>query len=424
MNVDKLINVFQHTDNVNVKTVVKRKLENLTNKDVDKKKFIEISEIIKGEPAAHGYGKHKELIAVKTKSGRTIQQLRTVGQKQEESTIKKPKTIEWWDGFKKYDLSVYPIGIPKEDVKVDESGDVHSHAILTWKTVSKNGIKSQKRAYSKEFMQRNAQEKWNRVKNVTSATVGLLKKQSEKFIGGEDDKKSQAASIINIIANTGLRRGDPKLFALSGNRGVTTLSKENVEVSGDTVKFNFIGKSYKQNKATIKNKKLAEFMSKRIKESKGKFIFDISKQYLDNFFKGDMKMKGLKIKDLRTYVATDMGRELLFGQLPDVKTKIEGLDGKKTKKVLQDTLNQVFETVSIKLNNTPAMVKTSYLHPVVIDSWLMELGVDKELLKGQKTLDDIISEFKDMYKTTGKPIVEDEIGDDLYPLPSWWDETI
>ena len=44
-------------------------------------------------------------------------------------------------------------------------------------------------------------------------------------------------------------------------------------------------------------------------------------------------------------------------------------------------LNYVFDKVSKRLNNTPAMAKSSYVHPNVIEKWIKEdLGLEPTLV--------------------------------------------
>ena len=286
-------------------------------------------------------------------------------------------------------------------------------------------------AYTKEFLNRNAQLKWQRIQGIESGSIDLIKGKALSLL--KDDKSNErqkdAAAIIFIIASTGLRPGDRKHFEDSGNRGVSTLSKDNIKISGNKVSFNFIGKSFQENTASVDNKILADYLKNKTKDKKGDdFIFDATRADTIVAFRLKLGFKDLKLKDMRTYVATDEARKLLFEDetppppLPDNKKDI--------KKVIQSKLTNVFEKVSQKLNNTPAMAKNAYVHPVIIDTYLTKLGLNRSMIekaeddkKFDLSLDEIIRLNKDRFKIPSKINISEEEEEyvDFYNLPKWWD---
>lgn len=332
----------------------------------------------------------------------------------DESKGQKPP--EWWDGFKKYKLNTYPIGVPKSAVKTNEAGDINSHWVLQWKDPKTGAMKS---AYTTEFLQRNAEKKWERISNISSEQLGKIKQQSNKLIkNGKTETQRGAAAIIYIISETGLRRGDKAKFAVTGNRGVSTLAPENITIKGNRVSFNFTGKSYQENTASVNNAVLATYLAKLKEERNGeKFLFTTNDSAIDTVF-DSVGGAGLKLKDLRTYVATDTAKKILFelpGELPPLPAE---LSVTKKKKLIKDKLNKCYELVSQKLNNTPAMARTAYIHPHVVTKWLETIGVDFDIKKahtdlGTPSLDSIIKQFP-VKKNIGKLEPESEEMCDVY----------
>jgi DNA topoisomerase-1 len=314
-----------------------------------------------------------------------------------------------------------PNGVREEDVKVNLEGDIHSHTILTWKDPKSGRTVS---SYTQKFLQRNAKIKWNRIKNIKQENVDKIKSQSLKLLNSRNSTKRDAAAIIGIIVETGLRPGSEGGFNVTGNRGISTLSPKNVIIKEDMIVLNFVGKSYQENNAEFKNKELASYLMRKIKEKKeNDFIFDVSKNQLDKVFHSIAK-SGMKIKDLRTYAATKMAKEILETDttppppLPEKPSQI--------KKVVKTKLKNVFEKVSQKLNNTPAMAKSSYIHPKVIENWLKTIGVEPSIAEFyiDKKLSDItriINEIEDNIKNSSKMNQEDLENCDEFLLPDWWE---
>lgn len=304
----------------------------------------------------------------------------------------------WWADFKKYNLNAYPINIDRANVEVDTSGDPDSHWIMRWKDPKTGAIKN---AYSKEFLDRNAEYKWQRISGITVKQINAIKNKSSKLIiSAENEADRDAAAIVNIIAHSGLRRGDRLKFEVTGNRGVSTIAPENVNIIGNRVIFNFRGKSYKENVSFVNDKVLAEYLTTLKEQRKGeKFLFTASDATIDKVF-NSVGGKDLKLKDLRTYVATDLAKKVLFEdetQPPPLPPQLS-VTGKK--KLIKDKLNRCYEIVAKKLNNTPAMAKNAYIHPNVVTKWIELLALDfdisKSVIEKNKfdiTLNEILGQF-------------------------------
>jgi DNA topoisomerase I len=288
---------------------------------------------------------------------------------------------------------------------------------LQWKDPKSGAMKS---AYTPEFLQRNADKKWERIGTLSSEAVGKIKQQSNKLIkNGKTESAKAAGAIIYIISETGLRRGDKAKFEITGNRGVSTLAPENVIIKGNRVSFNFTGKSYQENTASVNNAELAKYLTQLKQDRAGeKFLFPTSDGTIDTTF-DSVGGAGLKLKDLRTYVATDTAKKILFddpGEPPPLPTDISIT---KKKKLIKDKLAKCYELVSQKLNNTPAMAKSAYVHPLVVTKWLESIGANFEITKGivqlsDITLDQLIKQFP-VKKNIGKLDEASEEMCDIYP---------
>ncbi len=324
----------------------------------------------------------------------------------------------WWAGYTKYKLNAYPVNVPESDVKVNLEGDIDSHHVLQW--VSPKTGKTI-RAYTQKFLQKNADIKWKRLLKIKPKDIANIQHTATQILNNPsaDDRLKQAAAIISIISHTGLRVGSIKGFEETGNRGVSTLSPENLRVAGNNIKFNFVGKSYQDNEAEIYDPALAKYLTTKKVERKGSpLIFSIPKNYIDEVYDKYMKMEKFKIKDLRTYVANKVTKDILYKD-PTSPPPLPQ-NQKEIKLMVKNKLKDVFERVSQILNNTPNMARTSYIHPQVIHNWLAEIGVKAEFV-GYK--EEVLREDEfDNVIDSASIDNEDEFEDvDIYPLPDWWD---
>jgi len=280
--------------------------------------------------------------------------------------------------YGKLNLNSYPpMGVNEKSVRINMEGNINTHAVMSWKD-PKTGRNVN--AYTKKFMDKNAKVKWKRVENIKPEWVDNIHKKSNRALKSRSAVTREAGAIISMISQTGLRPGSQTGYADTQNRGVSTLGPENIKIEGDRITINFIGKSYQENNAEIVDKDLANYLSTKIKEREGnEFLFDISTSQLQTQFHNNVGRKGMKIKDLRTFTATKMAKEILENNT--ISPPPLPQDKKQIKNLVKHKLDIVFNQVSQKLNNTPAMAKSSYVHPKVIENWLLSMGVAPVLVR-------------------------------------------
>ena len=271
-------------------------------------------------------------------------------------------------------------------------------------------------------MNKNKDIKYDRMRNFDTKKINNIKAKSlEILTNSKSEKDKMEAAIVFIIANTGLRIGNSVGFGITENRGVSTLHSKNIKISGDKVSFNFTGKSYVENVSSVNNKHLAEFLTKlKSERSKEQFIFNTTYKKIQDFFENKLDMKGFKLKDMRTFIATEVAiKELKKDKEappPVPKSKIL------LKKLVNQKIKRVSTIVGEKLNNSPAMAKNSYIHPDVIDNWLKSLNIDKKDLESVKKKKEIKkaeddNEFK---KSNNIDMNEDDLDFcDEYLLPDY-----
>lgn len=267
-------------------------------------------------------------------------------------------------------ISKYPPpDIDPSTIKIDLSGDSDSHAVMTWRD-KKGRLQA---AYSNTFKKRNAAKKWERVKKLGPKYDKAVDKFAKTMNNPKaSDRDRDAAAAMTIIAKTGLRPGGEAHLKATGSRGIGTLSPENVTIEGDTVKLKFVGKAGKENTAEIKDPELAKYLQERLKNPASKDRLFNSK---DADLKKTMKAGGLadfKPKDFRTLQAGKLASDT-FSNVGDPPPPLPK-NLKKAKKLIFDKIKAAAKVVSDALNNTPAVAKSSYINPAIIQAWINLVG--------------------------------------------------
>lgn len=206
--------------------------------------------------------------------------------------------------------------------------------------------------YSSAHTDRQSQAKFARIKalrQLIPAIDSALKK---------DASSSDHAAALLLIRRLGLRPGsDQDTGAEKKAFGATNMLVEHVNISGDTVKFDFTGKKGVALSFTTKDPELAAVLAARVEgKSPQEKLFETNEKRVAAYLHAIAR--GFKVKDLRTYYGT-MFAFSIVESIPIPKFDAE------RKKARADVANQV----SAKLGNTPAVALASYIDPLVFASW-------------------------------------------------------
>ena len=177
------------------------------------------------------------------------------------------------------------------------------------------------------------------------------------------------ASIVHLLETTMIRVGNEDYARQNQSYGLTTLENRHVEVDGAALKFSFKGKSGKQWKLKIKDRRIARIV-KASQDLPGQHLF----QYIDedgaqhdvssgdvNAYLREISSRDITAKDFRTWTGTVLAALAL--------TEFERFDSQSAAK---KNIRQAIERVAARLGNTPTVCRKCYVHPEVIESYLSE----------------------------------------------------
>jgi len=174
------------------------------------------------------------------------------------------------------------------------------------------------------------------------------------------------ACAAAIIDRCHIRVGNEAYAKANGSHGASTLLKRHVAISGQTVSLSFRGKSGKDITCSSTDAGLARALT-RVMTLPGKRLFQYRREdgTVAPIHAGEInaylkRVSGLEIssKDLRMLAANAAAAELLLTG-DAVATEI----GKKRQ------LADIMRAISERLVNTPAVVRKSYVHAIVVSSY-------------------------------------------------------
>ena len=210
-----------------------------------------------------------------------------------------------------------------------------------------------------------------------SKEIEKIKDRIVKDMKNKDSKISRIATVCYLIYRTAMRVGDEKDPDEADTVGATTLRKEHINITDDTIEFDFLGKDSVRWQEIVKaegnDKQFQENLKKLIqnKKPKDEIFEDITSRHVNAYYSSIVN--GLTAKVFRTYLATTMVKDYLKehdnmkGKTPNEKlyhAKLANLEAaimcnhKRTiPKTYEDTLENKRQTLKSIIKEQP-WVKT------------------------------------------------------------------
>ena len=179
-------------------------------------------------------------------------------------------------------------------------------------------------------------------------------------------KEKLVAAIVKLLETTLIRIGNREYARENHSYGLTTMRRKHVDIEGDHLEFDFVGKSGKEHHISLDDKRLAKIV-KEAYELPGYELFkyldsDGEKHVVDsadvNTYLQETTGRDFTAKDFRTWAATVLAAETLcHGDCP---AEVKGR---------QKVVSSAIKEVSEHLGNTPAVCRSSYVHPLILEAF-------------------------------------------------------
>jgi DNA topoisomerase-1 len=174
------------------------------------------------------------------------------------------------------------------------------------------------------------------------------------------------ATVLRLLETSLIRVGNAEYVDANGSFGLTTLRTRHVTVERSRVRFEFRGKGGKRHIVDVADRRLARIV-RECQELPGHELF----QYVDeagqrqtigsadvNTYLREIAGEAFTAKDFRTWAGTVLAARALRGRGFDSETEAKR------------HVVRAIETVATRLGNTPAICRTCYVHPAVLQAYL------------------------------------------------------
>jgi DNA topoisomerase-1 len=173
------------------------------------------------------------------------------------------------------------------------------------------------------------------------------------------------ASVVWLLDNSLIRIGNPTYAEQNESFGLTTLRRRHVEIAGPRLTFQFKGKSGKQWRLQLADRRIANIL-KSLQDLPGQHLFKyeddgavcaISSRDVNDYL-ADFAGPDFTAKHFRTWAGTVRA----FGLFADTAVP-------EAKAARARTMNALIDQVAARLGNTRTVCRQAYVHPAIPQSW-------------------------------------------------------
>jgi DNA topoisomerase I len=220
--------------------------------------------------------------------------------------------------------------------------------------------------YHPQFREVRESTKYEHMLEFARALPGIRGRLAEHMALRGLPREKVLATVVHLLETTLIRVGNDDYAKENKSYGLTTLRNPHVKVEGAELCFQFKGKSGKQWRLQVKDRRIAKII-RACQELPGQRLF----QYKDeagevrevtsadvNAYLREITGRDITAKDFRTWAGTVMAAMAL--------REFEEFDTKASQK---KNLKAAIERVASRLGNTPTICRKCYIHPEVLNAY-------------------------------------------------------
>jgi DNA topoisomerase-1 len=224
--------------------------------------------------------------------------------------------------------------------------------------------------YHPGWRERRDAEKFERMEDFAASLIKRRGRARRDLSGDELDLRRVAAATFSLLDLGMFRIGSVRYAEENGSFGLTTLQKQHVRLTSDGLAFDYTAKSGQEVQVTVRDERVQtvlEVLRRRRAGSDQLLAYRVGRSWKDldasdvNAYVKEVLRGDFSAKDFRTWRGTTIAALALAGA--DASTAA------RRKRAVAAAMREVSE----HLGNTPAVARSSYVDPRVVD--LFEHGV-------------------------------------------------
>lgn len=220
--------------------------------------------------------------------------------------------------------------------------------------------------YHPAFRAKQEKAKFDRILKFARALPKMRRTVEKHLKHKKLGREKVLACAVRLMDQAYLRVGNEVYAKENDSYGLTTLRSKHLSVEGDTIIFDFVGKSGQKQTKRLADRTLASVI-RNMDDLPGYEVF----KYYDE----SGTLRDVKSADVNAYIKEVMGEEF---SAKDFRTwagtllasaELAKLERTESESARKKAVSGCVKKVARKLGNTPAVARSSYIDPRIIDAY-------------------------------------------------------
>jgi DNA topoisomerase-1 len=221
--------------------------------------------------------------------------------------------------------------------------------------------------YHPTYTARRERRKWGRLLRYARVVPRLRELTNDHLRRPDLDREKVLATVVRLMSRGLFRVGSERYAVHNKTFGICTLRKRHLAIDGDTLIFRYRGKRKVDQRRVIADTPLVEVI-REILELKGSRLFQfrdlggpiraVTSGMVNRYIR-EATGGRYTSKDLRTFGATVRAATILADLGPAA-----------SEREARRNLALCCRLVALELGNTPAICRSAYIHPAILDEYL------------------------------------------------------
>lgn len=222
--------------------------------------------------------------------------------------------------------------------------------------------------YHPDFVRRRAAAKYRRLLRFAAALPRIRAAVQRDMRRRDLSRERVLAAMVRILEGCAMRPGSEAYARENRSFGLATLRPRHLRLEGDRVVFDYRGKSGQRQVRALTDRRVARLVRALLRVP-GRDVFkfvedgavvDVRRRHLNAYVR-EVSGAPFTAKDFRTWAGTLLCASELARRHP------EALEASSTAR--KRLVAEAVKTVAERLGNTPAVARSSYISPAVVDGF-------------------------------------------------------
>lgn len=240
--------------------------------------------------------------------------------------------------------------------------------------------------YHPDFISRSAQRKFRRLLPFARTIPRFRELTNQDLQRGGLGRDRVLATVVRLMFRAFFRVGSERYAVRNRTFGIATLQKEHLAISGDSLVFRYVGKSRVDQRRVVAETPLVEIVQE---------ILTLPGPRLFRYQDADGVVRDITARDVNAYLSAILGERYTskdirtWGGTLRAATILADIGPARTRREAEKNVVLACKLVSTELGNTPAICRTAYIHPAVLDRYLAGETIEPVMRKSARPVEAI-----------------------------------